>query len=66
MLFNHFVLTVWFMTLAMLISILNIDPNANFSTHTHPNPAGFVIGWFFICSSFAIFSAGMFTMLTSS
>jgi hypothetical protein len=66
MLFNHFVLTVWFMTLVMLISILNIDPNANFGVPHQPNPAGFVVGWFFITSSFAIFSAGMFTMLTSS
>ena len=66
MLFNHFVLTVWFMTLAMLISILNIDPSTNFGVPPQPNHAGFVVAWFFICSSFAIFSAGMFTMLTSS
>jgi len=66
MVFNNFVLTVWFMTLIMLIYILNIDPNANFGVPPQPNPAGFVVGWFFICSSFAIFSAGMYTMLTSS
>jgi hypothetical protein len=66
MTFNRFVLTVWFITLAMLVSIINMDPSVDFSMPPHPSPAGFVVVWFFITSSFAIFVAGMFTMITSS
>lgn len=66
MTFNRFVLTVWFITLAMLVSIINMDPNVDFSVASHPSPAGFVVVWFFITSSFAIFVAGMFSMITSS
>ena len=66
MTFNRFVLTVWFITLAMLVSIINMDPNVDFSVPHHPSPAGFVGVWFFITSSFAIFVAGMFSMITSS
>ena len=63
--FNRFVLTVWFVTLAMLVSIINMDYTADFSVPHHPSPAGFVVMWFFITSSFAIFILGMFTMMTS-
>jgi len=66
MTFNRFVLTTWFMTLAMLVSIINMDPSVDFSVPHHPSPAGFVVMWFFITSSFAIFIAGMFSMITSS
>lgn len=63
--FNRFVLTVWFMTLAMLVSIINMDYTADFSLPHRPSPAGFVVMWFFTTSSFAIFILGMFTMMTS-
>jgi len=65
MTFNRFVLTTWFMTLAMLVSIINMDPSVDFGVPSNPSPAGFVVVWFFITSSFAIFIAGMFSMMTS-
>jgi hypothetical protein len=53
------------MTLAMLVSIINMDPSVDFGVPSNPSPAGFVVVWFFITSSFAIFITGMFSMMTS-
>jgi hypothetical protein len=62
--FRDFVMTVWFMTLMMMTSLVYIHRDDDMHRPFSPNSGAFMITWMFMMSSFAIFVVGFFHMLT--
>jgi hypothetical protein len=63
--FRDFVITVWVMTLAMMVALIHIHRDDDMYKPFAPDSAAFMISWMFMMSSFAIFVVGMFTLLTT-
>jgi hypothetical protein len=63
--FRDFVITVWFMTLAMMIALMHIHRDDDMYKPFTPDSGVFMISWMFMMSSFTIFVVGMFTLLTT-
>jgi hypothetical protein len=63
--FRDFILSVWFITLMMLVALMHIHRDNDMYTSFAPDSGAFMITWMFMMSSFAIFVVGMFTLLTT-
>jgi hypothetical protein len=63
--FRDFVMTVWFMTLMMMTSMLYVHRYDDMHKPFAPDSGAFMITWMFMMSSFAIFVVGFFHMLTT-
>lgn len=62
---KNFILTTWLITFAMLVNIVYIDHELQSLKPYAPDPAGFIISSVFMMSSFAIFTVGLFTLMTT-